>query len=206
MVSIAFVFSFLLLCAGCEKQQEDVKQDVPEENRNTLDGYVERTEENGDRIAGYTEVTEKERFGAEVSFEITGDVEHTKPPEPYCNTNEDGSIDLFLSLNWGTIPYDIEGPIYDHDMFSVQIYRKSEGVQVSGDYEGGGGGETTYIYRFTPSQPGETEIAALLQHYGVGYEGTLYNITVEDDLRCRLNWYGRVVQGENLEVFEEDQE
>lgn len=205
MLSTAFVFFFLLLCASCGKQQEDVKQeedvkqqdDVKQEN---IEENTEETEEKKDKLAGYGEITERERFGSEEYFEIIGDVEHKEAPEPYSNTNEDGS---FLALMWltGGTPYDVAGAIYDHDMFAMQVYAKRESVV--GNYTGGG--ETTYLYQFTPSHPGDAEIVMLYKYLTDDvYEGTIYNITVEDDLRCRWNWSGRVVQGENLEVFEEN--
>lgn len=150
---------------------------------------------NGTEVT-YVESTSTERFGAEYYFEITGSVSQTKPPEPYCNTNEDGSLRLFLSYRGGT-PYRIEGPIYDHDMFEMKTYVKT----VPGKANMEGGGTVTDKYEFTPKKAGETKIVTL-QYYSVNsvYQGTVYSITVEDDLRCRMNWYGGVTEGENLEI------
>lgn len=203
MLSMALVFSLVLLCVGCGKRQEDVKQveDVKQQDDVKLEDIEEETEEDTDekkdKLAGYEKITERERFGAEVSYEIIGYVKQEEAPEPYCNTNGDGS---FLTLMWlsGGTPYDVAGAIYDHDMFTMQTYIESK--PADSNYEGGG--ETTYLYQFTPTHPGDAEIVMLYIHNDI-YEGTIYNITVEDDLRCRWNWDGRVTQDENLDVFED---
>lgn len=187
-----FLLSYLLCLyclGGCGTQSEnDVK--------NTQMGEENSVIEEKTPLDGYVESKEKERFGEEVSFEITGNVYQKEPPEPYCNTNEDGSIDLFLDVTVGT-PYNIEGPIYDHDMFTLKTYVKS----VQGDGSADGDGSVTYIYRFFPIQSGDTEIVTLKMYLVDDvYEGTLYNITVEDDLKCKMNWYGGVTQEDNLEI------
>lgn len=189
-----FVLS-ILLCLFClggcgtqsgntikNTQMNEESSAVEEKQKRPLDEYVESKE--------------RERFGEAVSFEITDDIYQKEPPEPYCNTNEDGSIDLFLDATVGT-PYNIEGPIYDHDMFIMKTYVKC----IQGDNNAEGSGSVTYLYRFTPIKSGDTEIVTL-NRYLVDdvYEGTLYNIIVEDDLKCKMNWYGRVIEKENLVI------
>lgn len=183
----------IILClyclAGCGTQSENTIM-------NTQRGEESSAANEKRSLDEYVESKEEERFGEDVSFEVTGNISQKEPPEPYCNTNEDGSIDLFLDATVGT-PYNIEGPIYDHDMFTLKTYVKS----VQGDGSADGDGSVTYLYRFFPIRSGDTEIVTLNQYLVDDiYEGTLYHITVEDDLKCKMNWYGGVTQEENLEI------
>jgi hypothetical protein len=190
---IAGLLILTMLCAGCAPQTQKSPEEEQEEELTT-------ETETYDPLAGYTESMSPERFGADYSFEVTGHVEKEDPPEPYCNTNEDGSLRLYLMEQDGT-PYGIEGAIYEHDMFDMQTYLKS----VPGDSEYTGSGSCTKMYIFTPKKAGETEIVTLSSYYGDDdpvYEGTIYSITVDDDLRCSMNWYAGVAENENLEVFQ----
>lgn len=180
------IFLTTLLCAGCGNNSRQYEKDTQDDTAETKE-Y--------DPLAGYKESNSPETFGAEVSFEITGELRQTDPDDPYSNTNPDGSISLYLLENGGT-PYQIEGPVYNHEMFSMQTYVKLK------ESEGDGGGYVKCQYWFTPNYAGETEIMTL-ETYAVDsiYMGTLYHITVEDDLTCRLDWYAGVKQGENMELM-----
>lgn len=191
----------ILLClcclGGCGTPSGNTIEDIQMDEKNTQMDEESTTDEEKNSLDEYVESKEEERFGEEVSFEVTGNVDQKEPPAPYCNTNEDGSIDLFLDVTDGT-SYNIEGPIYDHDMFTLKTYVQ----RVQGEECAPGGGSVTCLYRFFPIKSGDTEIV-VLNRYLVDdvYEGTLYNITVEDDLRCRMNWYGGVTQEDNLEII-----
>lgn len=182
---IAGIFLTALLCAGCGNNGKRSEKDVQDETAETKE-Y--------DPLAGYKESNSPEAFGAEVSFEITGELNQKVPDDLYSNTHPDGSISLYLFANGGT-PYQIEGPVYDHEMFSMRTYVKlKEGKE-------DGGGYVECQYWFTPNHAGETEIMTL-ESYAVDsiYTGTLYHITVDDDLTCSLDWYAGVSQGENMEL------
>ena len=180
------IFLTAILCAGCGNNSRKSEKDVQDETAETKEH---------DPLENYIESNGREEFGAAVSFEITGELNQETPDDPYCNTNPDGSISLFLSEVGGT-PYMIAGPVYDHEMFSLQTYVKKT------DSTADGGGYVMDQYWFMPKYAGETEIMTL-ETYAVDsiYTGTIYHITVEDDLTCRLDWYAGVKQGENMELM-----
>jgi hypothetical protein len=123
-----------------------------------------------------------------------------EPPELYCNTNEDGSLRLYLSEQDGT-PYSAEGLIYDHDMFTLKTYVKSN----QGSEDEVGSGSADFMYVLTPGFAGEAEIVTLSCYYGSDepeYVGNVYHITVDENLRCGMDWYGRVSTEENLVILQ----
>lgn len=188
MLSILLCFCCLV---GCGTQSGNSAEDTQADTESTT------VEEEKDPFEGFEESTSPERFGEDVSFELTGDVSWEELSKFYGNMNEDGSIDLILDVTDGT-PYNIEGPIYDHEMFSLKTFVKR--VQ---DDDSVGSGSITYIYRFTPIKSGSAEIVTLYTYLTDDiYEGTIYRVTVEDDLRCTIDWVGAVAQGENIEVRE----
>lgn len=164
-------------------------------------GNSDKTIENDDTSSpffGYKEKTEKERFGEDVSYILTGDVDYEVPEDKYCNTNDDGTINMYLSSAAGT-PYDVEGVIYDHDMFRMRVYVKSVGY----DTLDTGGGRTTYLYNLTPIKSGETEIVTLEQYLvDDNYIGTIFKVSVDEEMRCSLDCYGFVSENENIEIYE----
>jgi hypothetical protein len=164
-----------------------------------LQTETQETETERDRTAGYTESTSPEKFDASYTFFLTGVLTRQEPPEPYCNTNEDGSLRLYLSEQDGT-PYSTEGPIYDHDMFSLKTYVKSN----QGSEDEAGSGSADFMYILTPSCAGEAEIVTLSCYVGSDeseYVGNIYHITVDEELRCSMDWYGRVSTEENLVIM-----
>ena len=184
-----------VLCAACGSGNSGESENHVQE-RETGDAKEEK-----DLPDDYIESFDPERFGAEVSFEITGEPEKTIPDNVYCNTNPDGTLKLFLYTTDGT-PYLIEGPVYDHEMFSMQTYVKRE----DGDSDAAGSGITMDMYLFTPAHAGETEILTLSSYIGDEddiFEGTIYHVTVEEDLTCRIDWYAGVTEGENMELVRE---
>lgn len=176
-----------VLCAGCGDDSISLKKDAQEETAEPKE-Y--------DPLAGYKEFNGPEEFGEEVSFEITGELRQTVPDNLYSNTDPDGSIRLFSYVVTAGTPYQIAGPVYDHEMFSMRTYVKRKDDSSHSD----GGGSVMDQYWFTPKYAGETEIMVLNSHLSV-YEGTIYHITVEDDLTCRMDWYAGVTQGENMELI-----
>ena len=184
-----------VLCAACgdntgvQSENSVQEQEIGEEK------------EEKDLLDGYEEDIGAERFGAEVSFEITGELDKTIPDDVYSNTNSDGTLKLFLYTTDGT-PYLIEGPVYDHEIFSMQTYVKRDG----GASDAAGSGITMDMYLFTPTHAGETEILTLNTYVGDEvdiFEGTIYHVTVEEDLTCRMDWYAGVTEGENMELLQD---
>lgn len=202
-VSILLIF---FLCTGCSTQTEN---DITEGKTTEKPAVTEEpgvkedaeTPEETDRLAGYEESYDSEGYRLEGTYEITGDISKKVPTDPYGDINEDGSIDLFLEVAGGT-PYAIAGAIYDQEQFSMKAYGR---VIVEADPDAAGGGYATLLMRFTPQCVGETEIIMLNYYSGHQvYEGTIYHITVGEDLKCRLDWYGFVSEEENLELHLEE--
>ena len=169
------------------------------ENMELIERSTEEFE--GGILSGYKETMHPETFGEDVYFEIIGEVIQNEWFTPYSDTNQDGSLNLYLSETDG-VPYWVEGPIYDHEMFDMQTY-----MSVSpSDSEAVGSGSIDYLYRFKPRHPGETEIVALSTYYVDNvYQGTVYHITVEEDLTCRIDWYADVEQGKNIEIIQSEE-
>lgn len=201
-ITAASVLLIFFLCAGCGMQAGN---DIPE-GRSTekpevteVPGIKDETEipEETDRLAGFQESYDSEDSVLVGTYEIIGDISREVPADPYIDTNEDGSIDLSLYVTGGT-PYDIAGTMYDREMFSMKAYAK---VVVADDPDMSGGGSATALLRFTPEYAGETEIL-MLYYYFIDevYQGTLYHITVGEDLKCQVDWYGFVTESENLEL------
>lgn len=182
------VFFAIFLLIGCGKA-----------NQSSEDTITDKKEETIDPLDGYKENNSSEKFDETVTFKLIGDVIYKEPSNQYCNTNEDGTIDLYLDVTDGT-PYNIEGVIYDHEMFSMKMY----GKYIAGDQNEVGGGVQSVMYRFTPLRAGESDIAALNEYITDGlYEGTVYTIVVDENLQCSLIRYGRVIEGENIEIHEQ---
>lgn len=159
-------------------------------------GQSEKTED--DYLAGYEEAREPETFGAEVSFEITGYLRKEDISDSERYINPDGTFNLYLSFDGGT-PYLVDGPVYDHEMLSMQEYILR--VTDNAPEYSTGGSYIKHLYHFTPISSGETELL-LLYTYVVDeiYEGVIYHITVDEDLTCHIDWDGSVRQGENMEL------
>ena len=201
----ASILLISFLCAGCSMQtgsgiSEGKVTEKPEAAEVTEEpGVKEGAEkpEETDRFAGYKESYDSEGYRLEGTYEITGDISKEVPKDPYGDISEDGSINLFLEVTGGT-PYVIAGAIYDQEQFSMKAYGS---VRVEADPDAAGGGYATLLMRFTPQCVGEAEIMMLYYYFGHEvYVGTIYHITVEEDLKCRLNWYGFVSEEENLEL------
>ena len=190
-----------LLCifvSSCSlKQDEIISTSEVDEEVSKPEKDTENTASDEENYADeFTEINETERFRATASFEITEEVYHEDISDYYCSVNEDGTLELYLNVTSGT-PFSIEGAIYDHNIFTMKEYTKSI------DSDAAGGGSTIQLYRFTPLKAGETEIVTLNKYIVKDiYEGYIYNITVEDDLTCHINWCGNVTEGENLKVYE----
>ena len=182
--SINIILITCLLClsvSACSVGQDEIIS-TPERNEE-----ISNTE---------IDTAEAERFGADVSFEITKAVSHEEISDYYCSVNEDGTLNLYLEVTSGT-PYSIEGAIYDHDIFTMEESAKSS------ETDADGGGSSTRLYHFTPLKSGDTEIVTLNRYIVDNiYEGYIYNITVDSDLTCHINWCGNVTEGENLKVYE----
>lgn len=204
-IAAASIVLIFLFCSGCSMQTESnisegqvtEEPDVTEKSEVTEEPEVKEESEmpeETDRLAGYGELYDYEEVELEGTFVIIGEISREVPPDPYEDINEDGSIDLFLDVAGGT-PYAIAGAVYDHEMFSLKAYGKVEGADADG------GGNATALLCFTPQCAGETEILMLIYYFGHEiYEGTIYHITVGEDLRCQLDWYGYVSEEENLEL------
>lgn len=191
-LSVLSILLCLCCLVGCGSQSDNAAEDTQADTESTT------VEEEKDPFEGFEESTSPERFGEDVSFELTGDVAWEEPSRFYGNMNEDGSIDLILDVTDGT-PYDIEGPIYDHDMFTLKKFVK----HVRDDSGAVGGGSVTCLYRFIPIKSGNTEIVTVYTYLTDDvYVGTIYSITVTDDLQCKIDQIGGVTQGENIEVRE----
>jgi hypothetical protein len=183
-------------------QNENVSGQDTQEREDISGQNTPETETEIDRTAGYRKTTPPDTFDASYTIQITGEVDKEDPPEPYCNTNADGSLRLYQSEDGGT-PYSCEGLIYDHAMFEPEAYVKS----TSGNADEAGGGSTDYMYYLYPKCAGETEIVTLMRYYGddeEAYIGVLYHITVDEELRCSMDWYGRVSTEENLLIVQEE--
>jgi hypothetical protein len=194
-IAAALVFGSL----GCASR-ETAAQETSEMSTQEASSQQE-TETERDRTAGYKESTSPERFDASYAFFLTGMLTRKEPPEPYCNTNEDGSLRLYLSNQDGT-PYSAEGLIYDHDMFTLKTYVKSN----QGSEDEAGSGSADFMYVLTPNCVGEAEIVTLSCYYGSDepeYVGNVYHITVDENLRCSMDWYGRVSTEENLVIMQD---
>jgi hypothetical protein len=174
---------------------QDTQERAEISGQNTQEAEIDRT-------AGYQKTTPKDTFDESFTIQITGEVDKEDPPEPYCNTNADGSLRLYQSEEGGT-PYSCEGLIYDHAMFEPEAYVKS----TSGNADVAGSGSTDYMYYLYPKSAGETEIVTLMRYYGddeEAYVGMIYHITVDEELRCSMDWYGRVSTEENLLIVQEE--
>ena len=202
----AGILLIFFLCTGCSMHTEnDIKEGKATEKPETTEepGVKEDTEtlEETDRLAGYMMSYDSEGYRLEGTYEITGDISKKVPTDPYGDINEDGSIDLFLEVTGGT-PYAIAGAIYDQEQFSMKAYGR---VIVEDDPDAAGGGSATLLLRFTPQCAGETEVIMLRYYFGHEvYEGLIYHITVEEDLKCQLDWYGFVSEEDNLELHLEE--
>jgi hypothetical protein len=201
-IGIGIAAALVLTSMGCAFRETENSETVTQENRETSTQETssqQETETERDRTAGYTERTSPERFDASYSVRLTGVLTREEPPDPYCNTNEDGSLRLYLSEQDGT-PYSAEGLIYDHDMFTLKTYVKSN----QGSEDEAGSGSADFMYVLTPSYAGEAEIVTLSCYYGSDepeYVGNVYHITVDENLRCGMDWYGRVSTEENLVIL-----
>lgn len=202
-VGILLIF---FLCTGCSMQpgndiSEGKATEKPEMTEEPGVKNGAETPEETERLAGYEESYDSEGYRLEGTYEIAGDISKEVPPDPYGDTNEDGSIDLFLKVTGGT-PYAIAGAVFDREMFSMKAYGK---VVVEADPDAAGGGSAALLLRFTPQCAGETEVIMLRYYFGHEvYEGLIYHITVGEDLKCRLDWYGFVSEEENLELHLEE--
>lgn len=133
-----------------------------------------------------------------VGYEFIAEPDKQFPEDPYSITAEDGSITLVSSYTVGT-PYYYAGALWD-----PQILEHDRGGGMSGDNDSStdGGGIADYKDRFIPKTKGETTIA-LLETYTTDDEttGYFYNITVDEDMRCRWNWYVSGIKDEDFTIY-----
>jgi protein involved in sex pheromone biosynthesis len=198
-MGIGIAAALVLASMGCASRETENSETVTQESDSQT--AVQETETERDRSEEYTERTSPERFDASYSVRLTGELTREEPPDVYCNTNEDGSLRLYLSEQDGT-PYSAEGLIYDHDMFTLKTYVKSN----QGSEDEAGSGSADFMYVLTPSDAGEAEIVTLSCYYGSDepeYVGNIYHITVDENLRCSMDWYGRVSTEENLVILQD---
>jgi hypothetical protein len=196
VIGICAAAALVFAGMGCSSRETDTGG-TSQENRETS---TQETETESARTAGYEESTSPERFDASYSVRLTGMLTREEPPDVYCNTNEDGSLRLYLSEQDGT-PYSVEGLIFDHDMFALKTYVKSE----PGPVDETGGGSAGFMYVLTPKCAGEAEIVTLSSYWDSDepvFVGNVYHITADEKLRCGMDWYGRVSTEENLEIVQ----
>lgn len=115
--------------------------------------------------------------------------------DPYSNTEDDGSFILPNSYVDGT-PYSFNDILFD----PVMLKGESVTTRKSGD-GAPGSGITSYKWVFTPLTPGETEVMLVTDNLAEDTdECRVFHITIDNELRCALNWYEDGIMGTNYEL------
>ena len=193
------VFSFLLsACTGSSQDRDNDPKVAEETEQEQKEKSRDEEEKNSEPV--FKEVSENSgRFDKNYVLRLSDDVKKEIPSNPYANTNEDGSVDLYASdIQEGT-PYSRAGVIYDHDLFTLKEYNVYDpGVE---DIRSAGAGTLTTTYRLVPLKTGESLVSVLDVYFVKNvFIGNAYHITVDEDMRCRIDWHCYVTQGENCKV------
>lgn len=147
------------------------------------------------RITGTADAHTPERYPQESDgyFRHIAQGERTScQNDPYSNTDADGAFLLEGSYVDGT-PYSFDSIRFDPEMFA------GEGVSdLIGRGDAPGSGILMLSWIFTPLSPGESEIMLVSQNLAEDtLEYRLFHITVDNSLRCALDWYEDGVIGVN---------
>ncbi len=183
------ILSMLISVLGCASGEESLA--VSTEVSTTESNQVKDVLENYKETPNVNKV-----LGPDKSYEITGEIKEETHDNPDSNTYTDGSFLLYESITDGT-PYDFGGVIYNEELFDIKEYEKySPGAE--GEV---GGGEGCNIYRMIPKQSGEADLV-ILTRYIVDdiYEGTLYHVNVDDNMKCTILWSADVKEGDNIKI------
>lgn len=194
IVLIAFMIMTAIIVVGCD--DSNTNSVSPSQSAEvTPSPQATDSGKEKDALDGYEESYAQEYFDDKASFKVDSFFDgKDHPDKPDCNTYTDGSILFYDSIEDGT-PYSFAGPIYDHDMFELISY----GAYRGGDPDAVGSGTAYAVYRLIPKHKGKADIP-VLDLCDNKYEGTLYHVKVDKNLKCTLKWYARIEEGKNLTV------
>ena len=195
------ILSLVCGIVGCGKNKS-----VAEEEKDTV-----KTIEDTDKIEEpeekeYNKVLLDEESGLHLVDEYEnkkvvielGDIEEEYTPDPYV----DDTISLRMDYADG-IPYGNLGVICDAEYFRVEVNRK---IVESTGYEEGGG-TNYYSYVFYPKKSGDTSIYWVDRYYtDDSLVGNIMDLTIDEDLMVKENWYAMINSLENFTLKDESGE
>ena len=183
----------LLIFTACGKS--DAKNTSQATTQETTEETTEETTDAETEEPQFKELAEEEKFSDIYMFTLAEGADRNELGNPDACTAEDGSLEMISEIDGGT-PYTPGGVIYEHSFFEMKQY----GRVIEGDDAPGSGSDET-MYKLIPKKEGNTQIA-VLDYYIVDevYQGNVYDITIDSDLKAHINWYSYVEEKDNFDI------
>ncbi|MCM1184480.1 MAG: hypothetical protein NC337_14005 [Roseburia sp.] len=132
-----------------------------------------------------------------VGWEFLKEPELQIPEDPYCYTTEDGSFFAVSGSYTAGTPYGAAGMLWDTQILAREV---SSGTSGDDSLEGGSRADSTYY--FLPQAQGETTIVEMETFFTENETtGYFYHITVDEEMRCRWDWYTSGVKDEDFKIY-----